>query len=195
MRVAIGLTVAALLAVTAVTAGVAGATTKAQLKAKTLPLSAMPIGWSVDYSSGSSSSAPACLRDLKAPAKHVVRAEVTYTDGKLPSLDEVLETGGGATARYAKFNKALSRCKSITFDTGGKTLKGTIGAMSFPKVGNRSGAYAITVPDNGLNIGLDIVLVVVGAYVVALDYSDLGQPDPQQLRRFVNKAVALVEGK
>ena len=76
-----------------------------------------------------------CLHALKTATKSVVRASASYENGSTPAMQEVLEVGRGASACYKEFNKELSRCKAISFTSQGQTISGSVGAMSFPKVG------------------------------------------------------------
>lgn len=179
----------------AATSAPAGAATKAQVKARTLSLSNMPTGWSVDNSANSSSGGIPCLKPLKAPSRHEVKASVSYADGSLPALQEVVATGSGAAASYKALNKALAACKSFTSSSGGQKVTGSIGAMSFPSVGSHSTAYAIHISIQGVNAGVDVVLFEAGAYVGAVLYEDIGTPDASQAQAFVKEAVAKVEGK
>jgi hypothetical protein len=171
------------------------AVTKSQVKAKTLSLSDMPTGWSVDNSSSGGVTTSGCLHALKTSAKSVVRVSAAYDDGSTPAVQEVLEVGRGASARYREFNKELSGCKSISFTSNGQTISGTVGAMSFPEVGSRSTAFSITLTVQGINIGVDYVIFEVGQYAGAVGYEDIGQPDVTQVHEFVTEAINKIEGK
>jgi hypothetical protein len=61
--------------------------------------------------------------------------------------------------------------------------------MSFPKVGDQSSAYAVTLPIEGINVGFDIILFRVGSYVAAITYADIGSPDVSTVQRFTIEAV------
>jgi hypothetical protein len=173
----------------------AGAITKGQVKARALSLSNMPTGWSVDNSANSSSNGIPCLKPLKTPAKKEAKITVSYADGSLPAVQEVVAAGPGESSRYKALNHALAKCKTFSYSTGGQKISGNIGAMSFPAVGSHSSAYAISINAQGETAGADVVLFESGPYVGALLYEDLGTPDPSQAQAFVEEAVAKVEGK
>jgi hypothetical protein len=176
----------------------AGAVTTAQVKSKTLSLSNMPTGWSVDHStSGGLSNTGGCisaLQSLKRPAKSTVRAHVQYEDQSLPAVQETLEAGKGAVARYDKFLKTLNACTSVSFTFSGQSIKGTVGAMSFPTVGDSSRGYAMNFTFEGESFGLDTVFFRVGQYDGDLEYID-HSPEADTVRAFVQEAVAKIEGK
>jgi hypothetical protein len=179
----------------------AGATTSAkakalaQLKLKALALADMPTGWTVQPA-GPVGSEPSCLKDLKKPSKNADRLEVSFTaPSSGPALDQILETGNGASARYKKFNLALASCHNISITTDGTTIHGTVSKLSFSKVGNQSSAYAISFTYEGSSFALDLVLFRVGKYVSGISYEDSGTVNLAQLDGFVTTAVAKIKGK
>ena len=174
----------------------AGALSPAQLQAKTLSISNFPTGWSVDNSSSSGTSAISCLKGLQSSFKHEVKASVKYTDGNVPALQETIETGPGISARLTKFETALGSCKGISATTSeGHTITGSVGAMSFPTVGDRSSAYALSLQIQGITVGADVVVFQTGKVIGEVIYEDLGTPDAGQVQAFVSEAVNKVEGK
>lgn len=178
----------------------AGALTQAQLKAKALSLSNMPIGWSVDNSSsGGTSNLGGCLQNLQAlghPPKGITRVQVNFDDQNLPSLQETLEGGKGASNRYQRFVKILQGCKSISFtdSSTGDQVTGSVGAMSFPTVGNSSSAFAINLSIKGISAGIDIVLFRVGDLDGDIVYGDLS-PDASVVQGFATEAVNKIDGQ
>lgn len=177
----------------------AGATTSAQVKAKALALSDMPTGWSVDNSSsGGVSNVGGCLTGLQAlkkrPPKGLARAEVKYTDGQAPSLQETVEAGKGSVARYDKLLGILNKCKSLSYTVDGVHVTGRVGAMSFPRFGASSHAFAMNLQAEGESAGVDLVLFQVGEYDGDLLYFDLS-PDPSTVQAFVMEAVNKIQGK
>jgi hypothetical protein len=173
--------------------GPAEAATKAQLTAKALSISNFPTGWFVDNSSGGATKS-GCLKSLTSSFKHEVKAEVAYTDGNLPALQETLEVGPGVSARYNRFVKVLNACKTLSYSAGGQAVHGTIGEMSFPKVGTRSSAYAAMLTVQGVTAGVDIILFQVGSVLGDVVYEDFS-PDPDQVQAFVTEAIRKIEGK
>ena len=176
----------------------AGALTQAQIKAMALSLSDMPTGWSVNNSSASTSNlGSGCLQKLQAlgkPSKGIARAVVHYEDQNSPTLSETLESGKGSSARYKKYLGILKGCKSISITEGGTNLTGTVGAMSFPTVGDSSSAFAITLGADGITETLDIVLFRVGQVDGDLGYADYS-PDAATAQAFATEAVNKIEGK
>jgi hypothetical protein len=67
--------------------------------------------------------------------------------------------------------------------------------MSFPTVGDRSSAYAISLQIQGITAGVDVVVFQTGKIIGEVVYEDFGTPDPAQLQAFVTEAVNKVEGK
>jgi hypothetical protein len=156
----------------------AGGSTKSQLEARALSLSNFPTGWSVDNAPRPAED-QGCLSGLKKISKHETKVSVSFTDGGLPEVDEVLSSGPGSAPRYNELVKALNACnKPYTVTSGTVTGKVSVGAMSFPTVGQRSTAFALTLTVQGVNAGADLVLFQVGSVSGAVDYEDLGQPDP-----------------
>ena len=179
-------------------AGPVAAVTKSQIATKALSLSNMPTGWSEDNSGGGSiSNIGGCLKGLQAikkRAKGIVRASVGYQDGTVPFLLEVIEAGPGSTARYRKFNAILTGCKAFSFAAAGIKVTGTVGAMSFPKVGDSSSAYSMNVTAQGQTLGIDLVFFRVGQFDGLLEYGDIS-PDPNIVHAFATEAVDKFVGK
>jgi hypothetical protein len=176
----------------------ANAITKSQIATKVLSLSDMPTGWSVDNSGGGSvSDFGGCLKGLQAikkRAKGIVRASVGYQEGTVPFLIEIIEAGPGAVARYRKFNAILLGCKAISFSASGSKVTGTVGAMSFPKVGDSSSAYAVTFTVQGETLGVDLVFFRVRQFDGELAYADIS-PDSNIVQAFVTEVVDKILGK
>jgi hypothetical protein len=177
----------------------AGAMTKQQLQTKALAISDMPSGWSVDNStSGGLAGVTGCLTELRAlknAQRGVTRVEVSYKDGTAPAMSETLLSGSGAAARYAKYVKTLNGCTSVSLTTSDGTASGSVGAMSFPTVGNSSSAYALTLTLQGVNVGIDIVMFRVGKVLGDITYEDLGTPDASTVQGFADQAASKVEAK
>jgi len=188
-----GIMASLVLLIAAANALPAGAVSASQLHSKLLKVSNLPTGWSVD-SSSSSPTDQDCLSSLKSSFKHEVKATAAFVNGSLPALQETIESGPGIDARFATFVKTLNKCKSVEYSSGGETVHGTMGAMSFPKVGSRSNAFAASLTVQGINAGADIVLFQVGSIIGDVVYEDLGVPDIEELQGFVEEAIAKLEG-
>ena len=193
-RASFGLAVLLLLGVVA---SPAGAISQPQLKGKTLSLGDMPAGWSVDPATGRGATATGCLHTLKLTAKHDVKVLVQYHNGTAPVLGEVLEGGPGAAGRFRSMASTLAKCKRVTVTNSstGETANGTIEAMSFPRVGTKSFAYAANIDVQGFTIGLSVVGFSDRNLAGAVLLEDLGKPDTAMLQSFVTEAVDKIEGK
>lgn len=177
----------------------AGAVSTAQLKAKTLALSDLPAGWAVDNApSGSVSNLGGCLNGLatlkRTPRKGIVRARVRYKEGAFPALQETIEAGKGALGRYRKYLGVVDSCKTISFSAEGIHFTGSVGALSFPTVGDSSHAFSITIGAQGQSLVLDLLLFRVGQYDGELLYGSLTQDTPT-LESFATEALDKIEGK
>jgi hypothetical protein len=171
-----------------------------QLKAKALHIGDMPAGWSVDNSStsGGPSGLTGCLTKVKAfnhSVKGVSRVKVSYTDGQFPALSETLLTGKSAAKQYATYTNVMSSCRQVSLNSDGTQFSGSIGAMSFPSVGDGTHAYAISLSAKGYTFGFDLVLFKVGSVVGDVVYADLGSPDAATVQAFVTEAVNKIQGK
>jgi hypothetical protein len=176
----------------------ATAISKSQVQARTLSLSEMPTGWSVDHSSnGGVSNVGGCLKGLQAlkqPSKGIQRASVSYDKSTIPALQQIVEAGKGAAERYRKYNAVLAGCKAISFVSGGSHISGNVGAMSFPTIGDQSSAYAMNVSSQGVSVGVDIVLFKAGQFDTELVYEDYS-PDVSTVQAFATEALNKIEGK
>jgi hypothetical protein len=177
------------------TAKAATATVKAHL----LALTDLPAGWSVNNTSskGSGLATSRCLASLKKhKGQKTVQATASYEqNSNLPVLEELLAAGPGVNATYTKVAKALAKCKAVTLKANGKTLHGTIGQMSFPKVGERSSAYSLGLTLTKVHIGFDLVLFRAAKYIGLVGYADIGMPAITTAAAFVKEAVAKAEGQ
>ena len=189
--VASAATVLVLLFGTCTWPGVASAnTTKPNAKARILRISDMPSGWTVDNSSNATTDPPTCLSGLKGTPKGGTRASVSFNQGgSTPDFAEVLVTGPSEAARFKAVNAALAKCKSFSFSSQGTTYGGSVGAMSLPKVGDKSSAYTMSLSVKGIKVGIDFVLFKAGPYYAVIEYADLGSPQVTQLQHLVNLAV------
>ncbi len=171
----------------------AAAITKSQVQAKALSISDMPTGWSVNNAKSSGSTN--CSGPTTA-AKHDARVQVAYDDGNVPDVDETLEGGPSAGAVYRAAVKRLNKCTTLKLTTGGTTISGGGGAMSFPPTtGVKTNAYAFNLTDQGVSLGVDLVAFDIGEYAGDIILADLGTPDTDLLQYFVSAAIDKAEGK
>jgi hypothetical protein len=194
-------TIALVVAMSAVPTIPAGALTRSQLKSKTLSLSNMPTGWTASSTSpsGSTSSTStltsACLKGVSRAPKDQTVAKVLYRDGRIPLFGEELGWGRGALAGYERLNHILATCKHVSGSTEGQKYSFTVGALTFPKLGNTTGAYRMTLAAAGIHVTTDFVLLRVGPVEATIVYRGAVQPQPNQLQGFVSEATDKIEGK
>ncbi len=174
---------------------VASNITSANLKSKLVRLSQLPRGWSVDKSGGSSSVVGGCLRDIAETKLHKgdVRATAHYESGNLPDFEEELGAGPTVASDFGKLQRTLNGCNSLSISSSGTTYSATIGAMSFPKIGNRSDAYQANFDVKGITLRLDVVIFQAGTYGDVLTYVDLGAPNVAQLDSFARLSLKDLE--
>jgi len=163
--------------------------------AELLTLSDMPTGWSVDNSTTSGESEPACLKPLKDHTGSDASATVSFNGNAngIPGIKEDLaHFPGGAAAALARFDAAISSCKTLTVTDAGQSYSGTIGAMSFPQIGDESHAYQASFDVKGFNLALDLIIARRGDTAMSLTYEDLGSPDLTQVQQFATTAMGRV---
>lgn len=177
----------------------AAAASTAQLKAKTLSLSDLPAGWSVENATtGPISNLGGCLTQFlnlkKAPPRGVVRARVSYKDGELSVLQETVEAGKGALTHYDKYLGIISNCRRISFNAQGVTFTGTVTPLAFPQIGQMTHAFKITIAAEGVSIGADIVMFRVGQYNCQILYGSIPLNTPA-VEALATEAMVKIEGK
>jgi hypothetical protein len=154
----------------------------------------MPTGWAIDNSSSDDSGGPPCLAALKKSFAPTNKANVTFAfQTSTPQLVDSVGTyadEGAASAAFDRGAVILDGCKDVSYTNGGKKVTGSIGAMSFPTVGDRSKAWALTLDMSGISAGVDVVLYLKGSVVEELALLDLGSPSADDLKTFSDKSVA-----
>ena len=118
-----------------------------------------------------------------------------YHDGRIPLFGEELGWGRGALAGYERLNHILATCKHFSGSTEGQKYSFTVGALSFPKLGDTTGAYRMTFAAAGIHVTTDFVLLRVGPVEATIVYRGTVQPQPNQLQAFVGEATDKIEGK
>jgi hypothetical protein len=159
-----------------------------------LSINDLPTGWSIDNSASDSAGGPKCLATLKDSFASTKKANASFVDGtSVPALVHAVGTYVDAAAASAAFDRGtgiLDGCKDISFSSDGKKYSGSIGAMSFPTIGERSKAWALSLSNSGLNIGIDVVLFLKGAAIEEVALLDLGSPNTDDLKTFCDKSLA-----
>lgn len=154
----------------------------------------MPTGWSVD-NSPSGSSDVGCLSHLTPiGVKKTASAKVAFTlNGQFQELTEGLVTYASPAGKvFEKAVSTLDGCKTLSGTSDGHKVTGSVGAMSFPRVGDQSAAWSVTLELEGFTAGVDVLIVRKGPVLAVLAAESFGSPDIAQFQRFVRKALAKI---
>jgi hypothetical protein len=171
------------------------ASTAADPTSQLLSISDFPTGWAIDNSPDTNdSSTPSCLATLKtstAPAKH---ASVAFQYGtSVPKLAQSIgtyPTSAAASASFGRGSSILDGCTDISITSEGKTITGSIGALSFPSIGDQSKAWSMVFSTDGVTVGFDVVLLQKAAELEEVIIGDLGTPSITGLTTYCAKALA-----
>jgi hypothetical protein len=172
----------------------ATATRLPNVRSLLLSISDLPTGWTVDNSSNAAGS----LSCVPGSLAHGAEADADASferGGGLPVLEESIGFFASAPPVFAVAVKALNACKTFTTTGGGRSHRGTLGAMSFPSYGDQSAAYDANLTVQGLNVNEGLVLVRKGGYIALVvlgDVGSLGSLDISMLEGFVTQAVAKI---
>jgi hypothetical protein len=93
---------------------------------------------------------------------------------------------------FAKVVATLNACKTLTGTSDGHKVTGTVGAMSFPRYGDESQAFAVSFTISGVTADEDVIVVRKGTILVGVYEGALGSPDLDQFQGFVRKALARI---
>lgn len=159
-----------------------------------LTVNQMPIGWSIDDTPGSGIG---CLsRSLEAAGiKETGDAEVTFAyNASIPEFQEKLATYAVSASRvFSKVVATLDTCKTVAGTASGQKVTGTVGAMSFPRYGAQSAAWAVNLTIGGVTIGEDILVVREGTLLAGFVEANYGSPNLTQFQGFIRKALAKLD--
>lgn len=148
----------------------------------------------MDNSPDTTTSTPACIKNFKKKIQASSRAEVKFVDGTdLPIFNEGISyfgTSARASAVYDAGVSLINNCKDLAFTANGNQYTISIGAMSFPKVGERSAAWQMTLTVQGYTAGFDVVVSQKGKELNFTLYGDIGTPDLDTVTSLVTKAVS-----
>jgi hypothetical protein len=184
--------VAVILALVALALGAASAMAGGpKLSSLVLAAGDMPTGWSVDTSPG---SGVGCLGRVLEPAgvKQTASASVEFDHNtSAPYFTEKLATYSiSASQAYRKVVATLNRCRSVSGSVGGHKVSGTVGALSFPRYGSASAAWAASLNYQGLSLGEDVVVVCKSGVLIGFAESDYGSPDLEQFEGLIGVGLA-----
>ncbi len=165
------------------------------LASQLLGTSDLPIGWTPapTTSSYESTSAP-CLSGV-ARQSNLVHVSAAFTQGPaVPSFSESLIAGTGITPFWANMTGALSRCRSASITIAGIKHKITIEKIPFQLLGTATSSYLWHFSASGIDFGVDLVVIKVGAEVAQFTYADMGTPLQATVAAFIDGAISKIEG-
>jgi hypothetical protein len=166
------------------------------LSAELLAAADLPSGWSVDSASGSGAGDRGCFT-VAGAVKPDRQARASFVEGAsgMPLFAESLGWfRADAHAAFAGADRLLSQCHALSFSAGGQAFHGTVSALPFPKSGDESAAFQVSVSAAGQDgapaLGLELVLARKGSTVLSAELIDAGAPDAVTLSQLTARALA-----
>jgi hypothetical protein len=163
------------------------------LSSKVLTVADLPTGWSaVDVASNAATPA-GCLAVVKSFVHDAEKLDVGFqASGGAPALTENLAYfTSGAQTTFAKIISTLNNCTTFAGAGGdGTQIKGTLARMSFPKLGDQSGAWTALATVQGTKVAYDIVGIRVGNYLAEVVEINVDSVNATEFKGFVDKALA-----
>lgn len=164
------------------------------VKAMLLTLDEMPTGWTAQSTGGSGASGVTGCSDKKLPG-FAKAAQASFGDPSgLPTWDEALVASPNAESEVTSGLSELSACHSLTIPASSGQPAVTLAAapVSFPMIGDQSGAFAFSGTLEGLNFVVYVVLARFGTVVAGFDYGNLGS-DVSGFQALVSKASTKIK--
>jgi hypothetical protein len=153
----------------------------------------MPTGWTAESTDGGDGGITGCsFEKLPGFAK---ATQTAYGDPSgLPEWSEALVALSNAESEVSKGLSQLSACHSITVpaSAGQPAVTLTAAQVSFPTVGDQSGAFAFSATVQGLNLVVYIILARFGTVAAGFVYGNLGS-DVSDFQALVNKGSAKIK--
>jgi hypothetical protein len=167
----------------------ASASSKPNPKAELLSISAMPAGWSTTANVKSTAKGCGKVSPLLKPHS-TGSAEASFeVNGEVPLYQEYVfayPTTAKAKTAWTAVSTELNACS--TFKSSSATI--TVGKMSFPAMGTRSGAWTFSATADGTTIAEDILIAEKSSQVVATAYGAIGRPPLSTVESLDKAAVA-----
>ena len=166
------------------------------ISSELLAVTQLPTGWSSTSPSSSSGSATASCAALNNRPWQTLpeRAEADFQQSANgPFLAEKLDAGSAAEVSQAwtAFGTATSECRSFTGSDGTQT---TLSALSFPKYGDATYAFALTATADGESVAGDVVVVRKDNTMIQIITAGLGDGVPiSTVEQATTAAVAKVQ--
>jgi hypothetical protein len=169
-------------------ATVAHATLK-QPKASAMLLSIrqMPVGWSVDNSKAGSGDA-GCMTLSKTFDVDPHAAISFESNGGLLVLGDDVITPRSAKTLMHQVVKVIAACPRFTGNFNGTKVTGSVGAMSFPRIGDQSDAYSAAITAEGITFTDDFVIVRRDNVLMQLQLTGL-DPNVNMLIKYARLGV------
>lgn len=160
--------------------------TAADLRSALLTTADLPTGYAVGATPAGTDTAgtpddAACAAALKGfknsatVGKDAAKADIQFAAGDAgPFLLEsvVWLKGGAAATGFATFRSALAKCDSWTMaQPDGTKSAVTLAPTTFPKLGDDSYAYRLTIQLGALSVGSNLVVLRVGNALCVLVHS------------------------
>ena len=156
-----------------------------------LTVTDLPTGWSVDSTSETHSDT--CYSDPLTKVPSTSYTSVRFTQGgTTPVLAQELGVYANPTQAFTAITSTLNDCHAFTETVSGTSASGTLGAMSFPTVGDQSAAYTANIQAEGVTLVQGFVVVRKGPYLTAVALGDIGSLDTTSLQQFVTQALGKV---
>jgi len=166
-----------------------------KLKPMLLTVEQMPTGWSQGGSG--TGGGIGCLTHIFEPKgiRKTGSASVTYAaNAGLPQVTEELATySGPAKTAFQGIDATLRACKTVKGSSGGSKATGTVGEMSFPKMGDQSAAFEVQLTISGTSANQDVVIARKGSIILGLTDGTLGTPSLTEFEHFAQLALAKVK--
>lgn len=164
-----------------------GPLTQAQLEAALLTVQELPTGYkqgtvTPDDDSPTQSDNPECAERFKKideePSQQVAKAEAAFEGSGLGTiLEQTLasfEDEDFVSDRLAEFTTLFSDCPSFSItDEAGETSTVTISALSFPKLGDETVAFAAGIETADFNLTLNVAAIRVGSSLQTISQGGL----------------------
>ncbi len=162
-----------------------------------LTVNDLPTGWAIDNSQAGSTNSNSCYSDRlkKVPTTSYAEAYFAY-GGNFPELIEQVGTYSSSPQAYESITSILTKCTSFTDTITSKdqvtVFTGTMGAMSFPKIGTQSSADSATLTTGGVSVAQDFVVAEQGDALIIVALGDLGSVSIGQLESLKRLAMTKV---
>ena len=145
--------------------------TKSQVHSMLLTVSEMPTGWATapNDKSSSSSTNDLCSKQTETLSRPLTAQCQPPQPSSRPARPSCLRSLLNFVAYVPNTDNAYSAindCLNSTTTVGTGSDKGTIGQMSFPTLGDRSGAWSISFQASFISISAPVVIAQKGTYLV-----------------------------